>query len=103
MNDTRIDELLSIVAGPFTSWAISYVKGQSWSKEKRFIVAVLFSVVVGALNAYITNAIALKATMTPDDWIVNMLIVIVSAQSSYKLFIEDSAMERNLQQRGPFT
>lgn len=98
----HLDQLISLLVGPFATWLISYIKGRTWTTKQRFIVAVAVSLFLGMLTAYVTNDLVLSQGMTWDDWIGNGLTVFLSATATYKLWFENTKTEDELKRKGPF-
>lgn len=88
-----LPELISLLLGPFTTYVISRVKRLTWSKESRFLAAMLIAFIIGMANAYIVGDVIIGRTLTLDDWVLNAMAVFTSSQAAYKLYFEDSPTE----------
>lgn len=82
--------ILSIVEGIVLPILVSFLKGQQWSTNVKFLFSMVVSLAIAALTLLIKNDFAL------DTLLANAALIWSSAQAIYQTWFRSTSMESTL-------
>lgn len=82
----------AVIVGVVMPFIISTLKNAAWPKQAKFALALGLSLVGGGLTAYFGG----QLVFSWERALVDAAIVFTAAQAFYKLWIEDSQVDRLL-------
>lgn len=90
-------EIVSVIEGVVFPFVASFLKGQHWDKNVKFVLSMGFAVAVAAVSLVISG------DLTWNELLANSAIVWSVAQANYQLYFKDTAVETSLAEFGPWS